>query len=81
MTPARITDLDLEALRHIATGGTIRELARADGITQAGAAMRLHRVYRKLDVLNGTHAVYRAVSIGLLEPEAEVGTLLEQAHR
>ncbi|MCU1591587.1 MAG: hypothetical protein JWP11_2843 [Frankiales bacterium] len=60
---------EVSALLHIAGGGTVVALASRLQISKSAACMLLHRLYRRLDVANGTQAVYRAVSLGLIPSE------------
>lgn len=64
----RLTDREVELLLHLASGGLISASNRP-GQSASAAGMRYGRLYRKLGVVNGAQAVYRAVSWGLIPPE------------
>jgi DNA-binding CsgD family transcriptional regulator len=63
---ARLTDRELEVLRHVAQGATNHELATALFISPKTASVHVHRIMTKLGVTSRTKATAVAYEEGLL---------------
>jgi DNA-binding NarL/FixJ family response regulator len=66
--PARLTAREAEVLRHVATGGTNRDVARALFISEKTVARHLSNVFAKTGVASRTEAAAYAFSHGLADP-------------
>jgi LuxR family quorum-sensing transcriptional regulator LasR len=65
-TPPRLSARQLEALSWTAQGKTSWETAIIMHCTEATVNYHLKQVFRKLQVTNKTHAVSKALGLGLL---------------
>jgi two-component system, NarL family, nitrate/nitrite response regulator NarL len=65
-----LTDREHEIVVLTGSGHSVTEIAALLGISPLTVENLKRRVYAKLDVSSGAHAVARAASLGMLEPEA-----------
>lgn len=65
---SELTERELEALAHLASGLTNKAIARRMFLSTNTVKTHLKRVYAKLDVSSRTQAVERARVLGLLDP-------------
>jgi len=63
--PIPLTERELQILCLVARGQTNRQVGAQLGCTPATIRNRLGRIYWKLGVLTRTHAVVRAIELGL----------------
>jgi DNA-binding CsgD family transcriptional regulator len=75
MRPPRLSVRQLEALRWTAQGKTSWEAAVIMRCTEATVNYHLKQVFRKLEVVNKTHAVSKALDLGLLRETATISDL------
>ena len=64
----RTTAREAEALLWTAEGKTSHDIALILGVSERTVVFHLQNVARKLNVSNRTHAVARAISLGLINP-------------
>ena len=64
--PPRLTQRELEILRWARDGKTYWEIGRIMGISEDGVKFHVRGVFRKLDTPNRSHAVLKAIQLGLL---------------
>jgi len=69
LTPAGLSDTELEILRLVATGATNREIARLRSISEATVKKHLTNINVKLGTGNRTEAMRRALEMGLVSVE------------
>ena len=67
-TPGGMTDRELEVLMLTASGHSGPEIGSLLGISPLTVDNLKRRIYAKLDVNSGAHAVSRAASLGILDP-------------
>src|SRR5207253_11178591 len=67
-----LTDRELEIVVLSGSGHSVPEIAGLLGISPLTVENLKRRVYAKLDVSSGAHAVARAASLGMLERKAPV---------
>lgn len=65
--PPRLTEQHLEALRELAAGRTVAEIAKRLYLTQSGVSMRLARASRALGARTPAQAIHVAGRRGLLD--------------
>ena len=70
---ASLTPRELEVLRLLADGRTIRQTASAIGISPRTVESHVTKLHRKLGVRTRMQAIARAVSLGYIHIEAGVG--------
>jgi len=66
-----VSPRELEALQHAALGRRDIEIARAMGISGTRVRQLLVRAVTKLEAQDRTHAVYRALSRGIIPKEED----------
>jgi DNA-binding NarL/FixJ family response regulator len=66
-SPGEMTDRELEILVLAGSGHSVPEMADLLGISPLTVENVKRRIYAKLDVNSGTHAVSRAASLGILD--------------
>lgn len=64
----KLTARQTEMLILLAKGYTQREIANELVLTRVGVQNHLRRIYDRLDAQNAAHAVYIALSLGLIPP-------------
>jgi two-component system, NarL family, nitrate/nitrite response regulator NarL len=69
--PSGMTDRELEVLMLAGSGHSVPEMAGLLGISPLTVENLKRRIYAKLDVNSGAHAVSTAASLGILEQRAE----------
>src|SRR5580658_4919817 len=69
-----MTDRELEILVLAGSGHSVPEIADLLGISPLTVENVKRRIYAKLDVNSGAHAVSRAASLGILDQRAEPAT-------
>ncbi len=69
-SPGGLTDRELELVVLTGSGHSVAEIAALLGISPLTVENLKRRVYAKLDVSSSVHAVAKAVSLGMLEPQA-----------
>ncbi|MBG6095533.1 response regulator [Nocardioides luteus] len=62
----RLTDREIEVLRHLARGATNREIARTLFVTEATVKSHLAHIFTKLDVDSRSRAIHVAQETGLI---------------
>lgn len=62
----RLTDREVEVLRHLARGATNREIARTLFVTEATVKSHLAHIFTKLDVDSRSRAIHVAQETGLI---------------
>lgn len=62
----RLTDRELEVLRHLATGAANRDIARSLFVTEATVKSHIAHIFTKLDVDSRSRAIHRAQESGLI---------------
>jgi DNA-binding NarL/FixJ family response regulator len=62
----KLTRREVEVLRHLATGATNQDIARALVVTEATVKSHLVRIFTKLDVDNRSRAVHVARELGII---------------
>lgn len=62
----RLTDREIEVLRHLARGSTNREIARTLFVTEATVKSHLAHIFTKLDVDSRSRAIHVAQETGLI---------------
>lgn len=62
-----LTDRQVEILQMVANGSATKQVARDLGITQKTVHNHYNSIYRKLDSQSLTHAVLRAVRMGIVQ--------------
>jgi two-component system, NarL family, nitrate/nitrite response regulator NarL len=68
--PGQMTDRELEILVLAGSGHSVAEMADLLGISPLTVENVKRRIYAKLDVNSGAHAVSRAASLGMLDQHA-----------
>ncbi len=68
--PSGMTDRELEVLMLAGSGHSVPEMADLLGISPLTVENLKRRIYAKLDVNSGAHAVSRAASLGILDQRA-----------
>jgi two-component system, NarL family, nitrate/nitrite response regulator NarL len=68
--PSGMTDRELEMLMLAGSGHSVPEMADLLGISPPTVENLKRRIYAKLDVNSGAHAVSRAASLGILDQRA-----------
>jgi DNA-binding NarL/FixJ family response regulator len=71
-----LTPRELEVLRLLAAGSTIRQVATRTGISPRTVESHVTRLYRKLGVATRVQAIGRAASLGLIELDPDDGGLV-----
>jgi len=66
-SPGEMTDRELEVLVLAGSGHSVQEMADLLGISPLTVENVKRRIYAKLDVNSGAHAVSRAASLGILD--------------
>jgi DNA-binding NarL/FixJ family response regulator len=66
--PADLTEREIEILRHIARGGTMKAVARALGISPKTVDNHIQHIYPKLEVKTRAGAVLFAIEHGIVGP-------------
>jgi HD-GYP domain-containing protein (c-di-GMP phosphodiesterase class II) len=66
--PADLTEREIDVLRHIARGGTMKEVARALGISPKTVDNHIQHIYPKLEVKTRAGAVLFAIEHGIVGP-------------
>jgi two-component system, NarL family, nitrate/nitrite response regulator NarL len=74
-SPGGLTDRELELVVLTGSGHSVAEIADLLGISPLTVENLKRRVYAKLDVSSSVHAVAKAASLGMLEPQAAPETL------
>ena len=69
-SPGGLTDRELELVVLTGSGHSVAEIAGLLGISPLTVENLKRRVYAKLDVSSSVHAVAKAASLGMLEPQA-----------
>jgi two-component system, NarL family, nitrate/nitrite response regulator NarL len=69
-SPGGLTDRELELVVLTGSGHSVAEIASLLGISPLTVENLKRRVYAKLDVSSSVHAVAKAASLGMLEPQA-----------
>jgi two-component system, NarL family, nitrate/nitrite response regulator NarL len=69
-SPGGLTDRELELVVLTGSGHSVAEIAALLGISPLTVENLKRRVYAKLDVSSSVHAVAKAASLGMLEPQA-----------
>jgi two-component system, NarL family, nitrate/nitrite response regulator NarL len=69
-TPGRLTDREVEIVVLMGSGHSVGEIATLLGISPLTVDNLKRRVFAKLDVSSGAHAVSRAASFGMLDRSA-----------
>lgn len=69
-SPGEMTDRELEILVLAGSGHSVQEMANLLGISPLTVENIKRRIYAKLDVNSGAHAVSRAASLGILDKHA-----------
>jgi two-component system, NarL family, nitrate/nitrite response regulator NarL len=69
-SPGGLTDRELELVVLTGSGHSVAEIANLLGISPLTVENLKRRVYAKLDVSSSVHAVAKAASLGMLEPQA-----------
>jgi len=64
--PPRLTDREIEVLRHLARGATNKEIARTLFVTEATVKSHLAHIFTKLDVDSRSRAIHVAQETGLI---------------
>jgi transcriptional regulator EpsA len=64
----RVTDRETEILRGIRDGKTNRDIAASLGLSHYTVKNHIRKITRKMRVTNRSHAVARALSMGILAP-------------
>ena len=62
----RLTEREIDVLRHLATGSTNKEIARALFVTEATVKSHLVHIFSKLDVDSRSRAIHLAQETGLI---------------
>lgn len=62
----RLTDREIEVLRHLARGATNKEIARTLFVTEATVKSHLAHIFTKLDVDSRSRAIHVAQETGLI---------------
>lgn len=62
----RLTDREIDVLRHLAKGATNKEIARALFVTEATVKSHLAHIFTKLDVDSRSRAIHLAQQTGLI---------------
>ena len=62
----RLTEREIEVLRHLARGATNREIARSLFVTEATVKSHLAHIFTKLDVDSRSRAIHVAQETGLI---------------
>jgi two-component system, NarL family, nitrate/nitrite response regulator NarL len=70
-SPGGLTDRELELVVLTGSGHSVAEIANLLGISPLTVENLKRRVYAKLDVSSSVHAVAKAASLGMLEPQAD----------
>ncbi|MCP5060173.1 MAG: response regulator transcription factor [bacterium] len=65
----RLSERELEVLRHIVKGFTYDEIADLLAISPATVATHVRKVYRKLSVHSRSEATYEALQLGIVRPD------------
>jgi DNA-binding NarL/FixJ family response regulator len=68
-SPGGLTDRELELVVLTGSGHSVAEIAALLGISPLTVENLKRRVYAKLDVSSSVHAVAKAASLGMLEPQ------------
>ncbi len=68
-SPGEMTDRELEILVLAGSGHSVPEMAELLGISPLTVENVKRRIYAKLDVNSGAHAVSRAASLGILDQQ------------
>jgi DNA-binding NarL/FixJ family response regulator len=68
-SPGGLTDRELELVVLTGSGHSVAEIASLLGISPLTVENLKRRVYAKLDVSSSVHAVAKAASLGMLEPQ------------
>jgi two-component system, NarL family, nitrate/nitrite response regulator NarL len=68
-SPGGLTDRELELVVLTGSGHSVAEIANLLGISPLTVENLKRRVYAKLDVSSSVHAVAKAASLGMLEPQ------------
>src|SRR4029077_20726709 len=69
--PGEMTDRELEILVLAGSGHSVPEMADLLGISPLTVENVKRRIYAKLDVNSGAHAVSRAASLGILDKQRQ----------
>jgi DNA-binding NarL/FixJ family response regulator len=69
-SPGGLTDRELELVVLTGSGHSVAEIASLLGISPLTVENLKRRVYAKLDVSSSVHAVAKAASLGMLDPQA-----------
>ncbi len=73
-SPGGLTDRELELVVLTGSGHSVAEIAALLGISPLTVENLKRRVYAKLDVSSSVHAVAKAASLGMLEPQPQAET-------
>jgi two-component system, NarL family, nitrate/nitrite response regulator NarL len=80
-SPGEMTDRELEILVLAGSGHSVPEMADLLGISPLTVENVKRRIYAKLDVNSGAHAVSRAASLGILDRHPEPAVRNLERHR
>jgi LuxR family transcriptional regulator, maltose regulon positive regulatory protein len=77
----QLTPVELDTLKALAAGLTVREVAQARYVSVDTVKSQRRQLYEKLDTSNGSLAIARGYCWGLLDPDVPPELAFEQNAR